>query len=326
MSVDVAINGVGRIGRSLVKKILQDDSFNLTGVCDVYDADELLYLLKYDSTQETLELKLSGNTFFYKNKSFEYAKNASLDSFPFGGDFLIEASGIYKKIQDFSKVRNNFKKIALTYTIDRIPICIYKLKEEAFKQKIFSMATCTAVPLVIVSDILEKKYGILGSFVSSVHSFNSNQALLDRKRDSYLASRSATKNIIICSTNAAKNAQKVLPAFKDKFEGNGIRVPTASTCILDISYFLKQTPSLEEVKKTLQTQIEKYYKEIISTTKEDLVAMDFQNSTYAGIVDESLSLMIDNLLKVVLWHDNENGYASYVLKTIKKKENEFSQD
>lgn len=309
----IAINGLGRVGRAIAKLALEDDTLDLVAVNDLASKTELLYLLKYDSSHRKKDFTLKDNHFFYKNKSFKVYNDSDFKNFAPKADILIDATGVAKSIDDYKN--NKSKKIALTYIAKGVEIAAFKLNENAFKNKVFSFGSCTSLPFAFVADIFAKHFNAKKSFVSSVHSYNFNQSLLDRQSTDPMAVRSSTTNIILANTNAANNASCILQDLNAK--GQAIRVPLKGVCLLDITFVLGTLSTKEQINKTIKSAIDKDYFKILAYTEKELVSSDFAQSPYAGIVDLSLTIVLNDLVKIAIWHDNEYGFASYLLTTLK---------
>ena len=322
MPIKIAVIGAGRVGRAIIKNALKDDDFSLVGVSDLYSSADLAYLLRFDSSQTPLEpIREENGRFFYAAKSFQYEQTSAAPSFK--ADFLIDASGAHKTTQDLAQLSQNAPHLALTYTMPALPIHIYGLSRPATPPPAFCVGTCTAVPFAIVSEILDKNFGIAGAFASSIHSFNADQALHDRADPSRLLARAAPRNIILTASGAAPNAAKILGHLAPHLASLGIRIPTPAVCALDLSFFLKRHAPCAEILSALKTEIAARFGEIMGVSSAPLVSSDLRSSTKAGVIDESLCLAMDNLVKIFVWHNNESGYASYVLKTIKRIKNEL---
>lgn len=324
MAIKIAINGVGRIGKALIKLALSSDNFQLTHINDLIPPEQILYLLKYDSVQKGLEeLTLENNTFIYKDQSFLVSNFHDNKDFKPDADIVIDATGVYKTVQDNTHYLNGrVKKVIIaSMPSDDMGVAAFKINEEALKDDVVAFGSCTTTPLAFIIDILREKLNIKSGTVTSIHSYNSDQNLLDSKHPSCLRrTRSSPNNIIPIDTGAAKNLGKVLKDLDFELAGRGIRVPIADVSVLDIVLKLEGSITAKEINQELQTKIRSEYSEILNTTDELLVSSDFIGSSYAGVVDLESTLVLNNLAKIIVWHDNEYGYANYLLNFLKKVE------
>ncbi len=323
MAIKIAINGAGRIGRAIAKIALSNNNFHLTQINDLANPSELLTLLRYDSTQEGLEeLQLIDNLLFYKDKKVvltSYSDNRDLE---LDCDILIEATGKYNNSQDnLHHIQNGVKKVVFTsIPTDDTQVAAFSLNESALHEPIVSAGSCTTTPLAFILDIVRDFFEIERGSVTSIHSYNADQNLLDAKHTKDLRlTRSSIQNIIPIKTGAAKNLHKIID-LDFKIEGRGMRVPTPDVSVLDIVLQLKKGITITEIQQVLYKEIPKRYGNILGTTNEKLVSNDFLGSKYAGVVDLDSTYVSNNLVKIIVWHDNEYGYANYLLNLIRKAE------
>jgi len=321
----VAINGFGRIGRQVFKAIKKKyDGIEIVAVNDLFDLDMLSYLLKYDSNYGVYNknFKIENNKLIMDGKETLFFKEKNIENLPWRDlniDIVIESTGVYT---DGEKAKLHLdagaKKVIITAPAKNEDITIVLgVNEELYdpkKHNIISNASCTTNSLAPVVKVLHKNFGIEKGLMTTVHSYTNDQMLLDapHKKDPRRA-RNAATNIIPTTTGAAKAVTVIIPELKGKLNGVALRVPTPTVSITDFTCLVKKETTREEVNKVLKEASETYLYGILGYTEEPLVSSDFKESEYSGIIDASLTDVIDgNLIKVFSWYDNEWGYAMRV--------------
>lgn len=318
----VAINGFGRIGRQVLKAIKKKYSgIEIVAVNDLFDLDMLAYLLKYDSNYGVynVDFKIKDNKLIINNNEIIFFKEKNIENLPWKDlkvDIVIESTGVYT---DGEKARFHLnagaKKVIITAPAKNEDITIVLgVNEELYDPKnhnIISNASCTTNSLAPVVKVLHKNFVIEKGLMTTVHSYTNDQMLLDapHKKDPRRA-RSAATNIIPTTTGAAKAVATVIPELKGRLNGIALRVPTPTVSITDFTCVVKKQTTPEEVNKVLKEASETYLYGILGYTEDPVVSSDFKGSEYSGIIDASLTDVIDgNLVKVFSWYDNEWGYA-----------------
>ncbi len=318
----VAINGFGRIGRQVFKALKKKyDGIEVVAVNDLFDIEMLSYLLKYDSNygvyQKSFELR--ENKLIVDGKDVLFFKERNIENLPWKDlniDIVIESSGAFTD-GDKAKLHLNAgaKKVIITAPAKNEDITIVLgVNEEMYdprKHNIISNASCTTNSLAPVVKILHKNFVIEKGLMTTIHSYTNDQMLLDapHKKDPRRA-RSAATNIIPTTTGAAVAVGVVIPELKGKLNGIALRVPTPTVSITDFTCLVKKETTREEVNNVLKEASETYLFGILGYTEDPVVSSDFKGTEYSGIVDASLTEVIDgNFVKVFSWYDNEWGYA-----------------
>ena len=302
--IRVAINGFGRIGRILARIILQNPHFKLIQVNDIYDANMMYHLLKHDSSYGSFETKTK-----FKMTNCSDIKKLQWDDV----DIVFECSGIYHKKEDLAwHIKHGAKKVILSAFSKELPTYIYGVNEKEYKgENIISNSSCTANCTVPVFNIIDRHLGIDSATITTIHSYTTDQNLLDNKNKDIRRARSATSNIIPLSSNVANATIEFLPHLKGKITAHSVRVPVTNGVLIDINIKLRKKTSLAEVKKIIHTHINP---KISYISNDSFVSSDIKTMPYSNIIDEELiKLSEGNLLKLMLWQDNEYGYAKRIL-------------
>ncbi len=343
MAVKVAINGFGRIGRlvfrALVEQGLLGSTFEVVAVGDIVPADNLAYLLKYDSTQG----KFNG-TVSSKKSSADKAEDdvlvvnghdilvvsaktpAELPWAKLGVQLVIESTGLFT---DAEKAKGHLaagaKKVLISAPAKgediTVVVGVNDDKYDASKHNIVSNASCTTnclAPLVHV--LLKEGFGLEEGLMTTIHSYTATQKTVDgpSKKD-WKGGRSAAINIIPSSTGAAKATALVLPEVKGKLTGMSFRVPTPTVSVVDLTFRTTKETSLKEISAALKKASETYLKGVLGYTDEEVVSSDFIHDKLSSIYDAGSSIELNSrFFKLVSWYDNEWGYSNRVVDLSKK--------
>ncbi|MDO4271755.1 MAG: type I glyceraldehyde-3-phosphate dehydrogenase [Candidatus Saccharibacteria bacterium] len=326
MSKKIAINGFGRIGRNAFKIAMNRDDIEVVAINDLVTPDALAHLLKYDSTYGPYDREVSSdehNLIVDGVKFPVYAETdpAKLPWGELGVDVVIESTG---RFVDPAKARAHIdagaKKVVLSAPAkgDGATTIVLGVNDGDIAEAgdIISNASCTTNCIAPVMSVLETNFGVEKAMMSTVHSYTSDQRLLDAPHKDERRMRSAAQNIIPTSTGASIAATEVIPSLKDKFGGLSLRVPTPVASIADITALMKRDVTVEEVNEVFRRAAsEDYYQGILDATDEQLVSSDFIGNPCSSIVDLSLTAVVQgNLLKVVAWYDNEWGYSNRLVE------------
>ena len=333
MGLKIAINGFGRIGRSLTRVAAFQEDIEIVAINDITDLDMMLYLLKYDSVHGNLDTKISKideKTISINNnkiKIFNKADPKELDFGSLGVDVVFEATGIFltqKEVQHH--IDKGVKRVILTApTKDEItPTFVIGVNEKEYNnQKIISNASCTTNCLAPIAMLLDRYFGIEKGLMTTIHSYTNDQNLLDSKHHGDIRrSRASAINMIPTSTGAAKAVDLVLPQLKGKLHGQSVRVPTPDVSMMDLNLVVSKKTSKDELSAIFQQASEDELKNILFLDKEKMVSQDILGLSYSTIVANDLLQVIDgDMIKIMAWYDNEWGYsnrliemAQYILK------------
>ncbi len=315
--IKVFINGFGRIGRSVAKIVLDDDRFELVGINDIYDFNQMAQLFKNDSIYGSLnhKIELKNNKLIVNNRVITLFSQENPPKIK--SDVLLQCSGVHLSSKaNKPYIENGAKKVIISApSSDEVPTYIYGVNHQNYQgEPIISNSSCSANAIVPIFEIVQKNFGIKSAFMSMIHSYTAYQKLLDVKHYSkdIRRARSATQNIIPLESSAANATAKFFPHLKDKLYAKSIRVPVSATTCYDLSINLSKKSSNSKILKTLQDSIE--LSDILDMTNTPLVSRDFIQSPYSATIDMSFTNLLDgDLLRVLAWQDNEYGYAKRVV-------------
>jgi len=315
----VAINGFGRIGRPTLRRILDKHSnIEVVAINDLTDASTLAHLLKYDSLYGRYDKEISteNGSLYIDGKSIKILAEKDPAKLPWkdlGIDVVLECTGLFTKIDDAQKhIKAGSKKVILSAPTDSPEIPTYLLGVNADQyqnEAIISMGSCTTNCLAPVVKILNDALGIKYGFMTTVHSYTNDQRILDLPHKDLRRARAAAQNIIPTTTGAAKTVAKCIPELEGKLDGIALRVPTPVVSITDFVCAVLKPTNVKEANKLFTDAANGKLKNILAATDEQLVSMDFKGNSNSSIVDLPLTMVKENLVKVVAWYDNEFGYA-----------------
>jgi glyceraldehyde 3-phosphate dehydrogenase len=324
MAIKIAINGFGRIGRPTFRKILDNHpSLEVVAINDLTDTKTLAHLLKYDSVYGIYgkpvkftekELLVDGTKDGKKVKIFAETDPSKLPWKKLGVDIVLECTGRFTDYEGAKKhLEAGAKKVIISAPGDGTPSFILGVNEEKYNSKkddVVDMSSCTTNCLAPVAKVLNDNFGIVKGFMSTIHSYTNDQRILDLAHKDLRRTRAAALNIIPTTTGAAKAIGKVIPELKGKLDGIAFRVPTPTVSVLDLICEVKKKTTAEEVNYTFKKASQK--KElngILGIEDALLVSSDYIGNSYSAIVDAPSTMVIENLVKLVAWYDNEWAYA-----------------
>ena len=324
MSVKVAINGFGRIGRLVFRVAWENPDVEIVAINDLTDAATNAHLLQYDSTHGRFarEVTSSDNAIIVDGRPVAvYAEKdpAVLPWGKLGVDVVIESTG---KFNDATKAAAHIaagaKKVILTAPGKNEDITIVMgVNEEKYQSdvhNIISNASCTTNCLAPAASVINKKFGIVKGLMTTVHAYTNDQKILDQAHKDLRRARSAGMSIIPTTTGAAKAVALVLPELKGKLNGFAMRVPTNNVSVVDLVVELEKPATAEMINDALKEAAEGPLKGILRYCTLPLVSADFNGETHSSIVDALSTMVIgDNLAKIILWYDNEWGYSCRVV-------------
>lgn len=322
----IAINGFGRIGRNAFRIALNRDDIEVVAINDLVSPDALAHLLEYDSTYGPFGHDVSSDEkgIIVDGKHYDVFAEKDPAQLPWGKlgvDAVIESTG---RFVDPAKARAHIdagaKKVVISAPAkgEGATTIVLGVNDGAIAEAgdIVSNASCTTNCIAPVMSVLENNFGVEKAMMTTVHSYTSDQRLLDAPHKDFRRMRSAATNIIPTSTGASIAATKTIPSLKDKFGGLSLRVPTPVVSISDITALLKRDVTVDEINDVLRKAAsEDYYQGILDVTDEKLVSSDFIGNPCSSIVDLSLTAVVQgNLIKVVAWYDNEWGYSNRLVE------------
>ena len=328
MSVKVAINGFGRIGRNVLRIALQNNQFDVIAINDLTDAATLAHLFKYDSVHGTFadEVSATDDALVVGGRSIRVCKERDPAKLPWkelGVELVIESTGLFTKRPDAAKhIEAGAKKVVISApgTDVDLTVCMGVNEEEydAAKHSIVSNASCTTNCLAPVAKVLNNTFGIKSGMMTTIHAYTNDQSILDLPHKDLRRARAAGISMIPTSTGAAKAVSLVLPELKGKLDGMAVRVPTPNVSLVDLVVQVEKDTSVEEVNAALKAAADGPMKGILDFCELPLVSIDFNGSPASSSVDAmSTSVLGGNMVKVLSWYDNEWGYSSRICDLVK---------
>ena len=325
MSVKVGINGFGRIGRNVFRAAHGRRDLEITAVNDITDPSTLAHLLKYDSILGNYPGKVSpdGDALTVDGtrvKVFAEKDPGNLPWRDLGIDIVIESTGLFTDATK-AKVhieRGGAKKVIISAPAKNEDITIVLgvngERYDPAHHHVVSNASCTTNCLAPVAKVLHDSFGIEAGLMTTVHSYTSDQRLLDAPHKDLRRARAASLSVIPTSTGAATAMALVMPELKGKFHGISLRVPTPDVSLVDLSVMTRDPVSAETINEALREAAASDLKGILAVTEEELVSADFKGNPYSSIVDAPLTMVVgDRHGKVFSWYDNEWGYSCRVV-------------
>lgn len=321
MSIRVAINGFGRIGRLFFRVSYDSPDIEIVAINDLTDAYTLSHLLQYDSVHGKFKgsVKAQGNSIVVDDKEIQVFAETEPQRLPWEDlkvDVVIESTGKFTDRAGASQhLQAGAKWVIITAPAKQEDITVvmgvnHHLLDPA-QHKIISNASCTTNCLAPVAKVLHENFGIERGFATTVHSYTNDQRILDLPHKDLRRARAAAVSMIPTTTGAAKAVGKVLPELKGKLDGLAIRVPTPNVSMVDLVVQLSKDVTETDINEALKKASQESLKGILHYIEEPLVSVDFVGSPYSSIVDSLLTKVIEGrLAKVISWYDNEYGYSS----------------
>jgi glyceraldehyde 3-phosphate dehydrogenase len=320
----IAINGLGRIGRSAFKIILEESSLELAAVNDLVPAENLAYMLNYDTVYRRYNKKVQyeDSTLIVDGKKIKVFNEKDPSKLPWKDldiDIVIESTGRFTKKEDLEKhAKAGARYIILSAPTnsDEIITVVHGVNKSDENAQIISCASCTTNCITPVVEIISRRIGIKKAIMTAVHAYTSSQAIVDGPNKKMRRGRAAAANFVPASTGAAIATTKALPELKGKFDGVAIRGPVPVGSIADIVILTERTTTVEEINSILEEEAEsERYKGILGVTHDPIVSSDIIMDPHASIVDLELTQVVDgDLIKIMSWYDNEWGYTNQLVR------------
>ncbi|MEM0160761.1 MAG: type I glyceraldehyde-3-phosphate dehydrogenase [Thermoplasmata archaeon] len=321
MSLKVAINGFGRIGRLTYRIALKHPDIDIVAINDLVDTKALAHLLKYDSSYGTLEEEVRAESNFFtvngkKTVTLSERDPAKLPWKEMGIDVVVESTGLFTDaLKANAHITSGAKKVVISAPAKNedftVVLGVNEEKYDPVKHKIISNGSCTTNCITPVMKVLNDSFEIEKSLMTTIHSVTMDQRLQDAPHKDYRRMRAAGQSIIPTSTGAAKSLSIVIPTLKSKFDALSMRVPTATVSVIDVVALVKKNTTKEEINNRFKEYAANRMKGILAVSEEPLVSMDFKGTHYSAVVDAELTNVVgENLIKVIAWYDNEYGYAN----------------
>lgn len=325
MSIRVGINGFGRVGRLTLRAALENDAVDVVAINDLTDASTMAHLLKYDSVHGRLDadIKATDDAIEIDGRSAAYTAIKDPAGLPWRDlnvDIVMECTGFFTDRENAAKhLRAGARKVIISAPATDPDITIViGVNESLYDPKehhIISNASCTTNCLAPVAKVLSDNFGVKNGLMTTIHAYTGDQRLLDFPHKDLRRARAAALSMIPTTTGAAKAVGLVLPELKGKLNGLAIRVPTPNVSLVDLVVTVEKkglTPA--DVNGAFKAAAEGAMKGILAYSDLPLVSVDFNGSTYSSIVDAPTTYVIDDLVKVLSWYDNEYGYSTRMVE------------
>lgn len=324
--ITVGINGFGRIGRNLFRLLLDHPTIEVVAVNDLADAKTLSHLLKYDSIHGVLhrEISFSEKEITVAGKKVRFSSEKNIENIPWGNlDVVIESTGKFKTRNDLEKhIANGAKKVILSVPPedDSIKTVVMGVNDHIItpEDTIISNASCTTNNAAPMLKIINELCGIEQAYITTVHSYTTDQSLHDQPHRDLRRARAAGQSIVPTTTGAAKALTKIFPDLADAIGGCGIRVPVPDGSLTDITVNVKREVSIDEINEAFKNASENSLKGILQYTEDPIVSIDIVGNTHSCIFDSEMTSVIGKMVKIIGWYDNEIGYSSRIIDLITK--------
>lgn len=326
MAKRIAINGFGRIGRNAFKIALSRSDLEVVAINDLTDTATLAYLLKHDSNYGTYDQEVAHDDKHlivggHKIIVLSEKDPAVLPWSDLGVDVVIESTGFFTDIDGAGKhLTAGARRVVISGPTksDGVDTLVLGANDDKVKNStpVVSNASCTTNSLGAVMAILDSEFGVAKSMLTTVHSYTASQALQDAPKKDVREGRNAAENMVPTTTGAAIAVTKALPQLAGKFDGLSVRVPTPVVSISDVTALLRRDVTVEEVNNAFKAAAsEPFYQGILGVSDEPLVSSDYIGNSHSGTVDLLLTKVVDgNLVKVMVWYDNEWGYSNRLVE------------
>ena len=322
MKIKVGINGMGRIGRMIVRAIIENNNQNIEikHINNRTNSEACSALLKYDSIHGKFnaEIGFDKDHLIINKKKISFGQETDLSNInwkKFGVDYVFECTGKFNsKDKLIPHIDNGAKKVIVSAPCKGADkTIVFGVNETELKKNdnIISAASCTTNCLAPVANVLNENFQIEKGFMTTIHAFTSDQRILDNSHKDPRRARSASQSIVPTSTGASKAIGEIIPALKGKLEGVAMRVPTPNVSLVELVFCTKKDLSVEKINSVFQNFCKKQKNNVIEITQEKLVSIDFNHNPASSIVDASLTNVVGkNMGKISVWYDNEWGFSN----------------
>jgi len=322
MKIKVGINGMGRIGRMIIRSIIENNHSNLEikHINNRANTETCSNLLKYDSIHGKFNavVKCDENNLIINNNKISFSQETDINKInwkQYGVDYVFECTGKFNsKEKLIPHLKNGAKKVIVSAPCKNADkTIVYGVNEKVIKKddNIISAASCTTNCLAPVAYVLNEEFKIEKGFMTTIHAFTSDQKILDNSHKDPRRARAASQSIVPTSTGASKAIGEIIPSLKGKLEGIAMRVPTPNVSLVELVFCTKKDLSIEKINSAFQKFIKKQNKKVLEITHEKLVSIDFNHNPASSVVDASLTNVVgENMGKISAWYDNEWGFSN----------------
>jgi len=322
MTIKIGINGLGRIGRMVIRSLIESKNKNIEikHINNRTNSETSCLLLKYDSVHGRFNANINFNekNLIINKKKISFSQETKLSKInwkKYGVDIVLECTGKYNsKEKSIQHIKNGAKKVIVSAPCKNADkTIVYGVNHKSINKNdlIISAASCTTNCLAPIAYVINKEFKIEKGFMTTIHSYTTDQRLLDNSHKDPRRARSAGQSIVPTSTGASKTLGEIIPELKGKLEGLAMRVPTPNVSLVDLVFNTKNKLSIKKINKLFIKASKKELKNVLDTTNERLVSIDFNHNSNSAIVDLALTSVVgDNMGKISAWYDNEWGFAS----------------
>ncbi len=329
MTIKIGINGLGRIGRMVIRSLYEGNykDIEIKHINNRSNSETASQLLKYDSIHGKFncEVKNDNKHLILNNKKITYTQHTNLEDIKwkkYGVEYVLECTGKFNSKEKLIKhIKNGVKKVIVSAPCKQSDkTIVFGVNENIVKKedKIISTASCTTNCLAPVADVINKNFIIEKGFMTTIHSFTTDQRLLDNSHKDPRRARSAPQSIVPTSTGASKAIGEIIPDLKGKLEGVAMRVPTPNVSLVELVFCTKKELTINKINDALIKSSKQKLKGILEVTKEKLVSIDFNHNPNSAIIDASLTNVVGkNMGKISAWYDNEWGFSNRMCDLVK---------
>jgi len=322
MTVKIGINGLGRIGRMIIRSLIENNNnkIEIKHINSRSNSEVVSSLLKYDSIHGKFncEIKHGDNYLNLNGKKITFSQHSNLNEInwkKFGVDYVLECTGKFNSKEKLNlHIKNGAKKVIVSAPCKNADkTIVYGVNHKSISKSdlVISAASCTTNCLAPIAYVLNKEFKIEKGFMTTIHSYTTDQRLLDNSHKDPRRARSAAQSMVPTSTGASKAIGEIIPELKGKLEGLAIRVPTPNVSLVDLVFNSKNKLTVKKINDSFIKASKKELKNVLFATDEKLVSIDFNHNPNSSIVDLSLTNVVgDDMGKVSAWYDNEWGFAS----------------
>jgi glyceraldehyde 3-phosphate dehydrogenase len=321
---NVAINGLGRIGRAALKIILDTPALNLVAANDIATAENLVYLLRYDTVYGRYDrpVKCSDGRLSIGAHTLRLLSEKDPAKLPWkdlGIDLLFECTGRFTRREDLEKhIQAGAKKVVLSAPSksEEVVTAVHGVNHPEGNPIIISCASCTTNCIAPVAEVMARRIGVKKAVMTTVHAYTAGQNLVDGPHKSLRRGRAGAANLVPTSTGAALATVKILPQYQNTFDGLAVRVPVPVGSLVDLVFVTARRTTVEEVNHIFTEESEgEQYKDVLGVTNDPVVSSDILKDARASIVDLGMTRVVDgDLVKILSWYDNEWGYVSQMIR------------
>ncbi|MDC1280380.1 type I glyceraldehyde-3-phosphate dehydrogenase [Pelagibacteraceae bacterium] len=322
MTIKVGINGMGRIGRMVIRAIIESKNKNIEikHINNRSDSETSCTLIKYDSIHGKFDadLDFDEHHLIINKKKITFSQESIIENLnwkKFDVDYVFECTGKFNSRDKLlTHIKNGAKKVIVSAPCKNADkTIVYGVNEKVLSKndQIVSAASCTTNCLAPVANVLNENFEIEKGFMTTIHAYTSDQRILDNSHKDPRRARSASQSIVPTSTGASKAIGEIIPSLKDKLEGVAMRVPTPNVSLIELVFCTKKEIDKEKINEAFTRETKRQSKRVLEITKEKLVSIDFNHNSASAIVDSSLTSVVGkNMGKISAWYDNEWGFSN----------------